>query len=248
MNIFELTSGKSAVVALILSIFSGGMAQPNEQIRQLKISAAQQSTAVALAQCSTRGSQPIEGVVVVLHGRGGHASTSDLARMFLNFACSKRLAVAAPAAPTKNQNWPFEKIQGEKQDLLLLELIKNILPRELGIKKELKTYLVGVSAGATFLMGDFYPRHGAQLKGFAAALCGGSAPTAAQISGLKQLEKTFPLFLQISRKDFLFQQTEQGLKKYAEMGLPLRARITDEPGHCAFNFAESLDLIEKQMR
>ena len=244
LNLFHLF-----LLASSLSICSVSKAASAVQLKRLKVSAGQQTSELALAHCNLKKGTQLEGVVVVLHGRGGHESISDLAQKFALFACQRGFAVAAPAAPTKNKNWPFEKLEGEKQDHFLLALIKQILPQELrSKKKELKIYLVGISAGATFLMGDFYPRHGAQLKGFAAALCGGSQPTAARLSGLQSLEKSFPLFIQISSKDFLFQQAEQGLKKYADMGLPLRAKITDEPGHCAFDFVESLENIEKLLR
>ncbi|MBM3381683.1 MAG: hypothetical protein FJY29_04500 [Betaproteobacteria bacterium] len=248
MNINNKNNYIKLFLCVFLSLPTQATAQPRGLVREVMVSAAQQSSTLAVARCAQQNPQKLAGVVVALHGRGGHASTADLAQMFLKFACPRSFAVVAPRAPTKNHNWPFEKMEGEKQDLFLIELIKKTIPKELESKEELKIYLVGVSAGATFLMGDFYPRHGAQLKGVAAALCGGSAPTTAKIQGLSTLEKNFPLFIQMSRKDFLFQQTEQGLKKYAEMGLPLRARLTEEPGHCAFDFADSLELIEKQVR
>ncbi len=179
------------------------------------------------------------GVLVVLHGKGGQTQLSSLAKRFKLLACSRNLAVIAPAASSVNQNWPFERAGGDKQDMFLNELLKNELPQRIKLKKNFETHFVGISAGATFLMGDFYPRHAHRYVGSAIALCGGSWPT--DQSKLK--EKTnfnkLPLAIRISSKDFLFQQSEAGIRAYKAEGIPILQRITHEQGHCNFSLTEA---------
>jgi hypothetical protein len=218
-------------------------ASPLLNTTTIQISAAGLTSKSALGRCAAHQKFKPEGIVVLLHGRGGHTAIEKLVNAFPKFACRRNFAVVAPAAPTANKNWPFEKKQGEKQDLFLLELLQKNLRQTFSMNEKTPIHLVGISAGATFLMGDFYPRHGFKLNGLAAALCGGSWPTQSEINGFKDIEKHFPLFVQISKQDFLFRQTEAGLKRYTDLGLPLRAKITEETGHCAFDFEESLERI-----
>lgn len=103
-----------------------------------------------------------------------------------------------------------------------------------------------MSAGATFLKGDFYPRHGSKFRGLASAFCGGSCPTQDFIAESSKIDKSFPLFVQISRKDFLFEQVEAGLIKYDQLGLPLRTFLINEDGHCSFDFEKAIEKIEQQ--
>lgn len=63
------------------------------------------------------------------------------------------------------------------------------------------------------------------------------------IQGVKTIEANFPLFVQIGKTDFLFDQVRAGLTKYSELGLPVRARFTDRSGHCAFDFNEAIDNV-----
>ncbi|MFZ9520522.1 MAG: hypothetical protein ACO3A4_08600 [Silvanigrellaceae bacterium] len=188
------------------------------------------------------------GTMVVLHGSGGAAGIAGLAEMMSQSACNHRLRLAVPAAPTRNRNWPFESAIGERQDEYLLGLIKKDIPS--AWKNSLASdspmlVIVGISAGATFLMGDFYPRHAHKLKGRALALCGGAWPSQDKIVGYKRLDAEFPLFVQIGKSDFLFEQVRAGLTKYAHMGLPLQASFTEAPGHCAFDFNAAVDAVMK---
>lgn len=231
---------------MLLTFFANNnaaAASPLMNTTTVQVLAAGLNSQTALGRCAANSKSKPEGIVVLLHGRGGHTAIEKLVNEFPKFACRRNFAVVAPAAPTANKNWPFEQKQGEKQDLFLLELLQKNLPQTFSMNEKTPIYLVGISAGATFLMGDFYPRHGFKLKGLAAALCGGSWPTQSEIKGFKNIEQHFPLFVQISKQDFLFKQTEAGLKRYMDLGLPLRAKITEEPGHCAFDFEESLERI-----
>jgi hypothetical protein len=209
---------------------------------------------VVLSECQeakTVGRNPVRkwnGTMVVLHGSGGAASIKEVAQMLSVSACKHRLRLAIPAAPTRNRNWPFETAAGERQDEYLLELIKKDLPaawQSPSSEALSNIFLVGISAGATFLMGDFYPRHAHLFKGRALALCGGSWPGQEKIVGFNKLDKDFPLFVQIGKSDFLFEQVRAGLTKYAQMGLPLQASFTDAPGHCAFDFNAAVDAVMK---
>ncbi|NBW80471.1 hypothetical protein EBR21_01835 [bacterium] len=189
-----------------------------------------------------------DGAMVVLHGSGGAGSLKDLAQMLSVSTCKHRLRLAVPAAPTRNRNWPFETSQGERQDEYLLELIKKDIPAAWQAPPATivtNLFIVGISAGATFLMGDFYPRHAHQFKGRALALCGGAWPSQDKIVGIKKLDADFPLFVQIGTSDFLFEQVRAGLTKYSKMGLPLQASFTDAPGHCAFDFNAAVDAVMK---
>ncbi len=209
---------------------------------------------VAVAECKSQTThQPRKNAprlrpefMVVLHGRGGSTSVGSLLESFRPSLCKHNLKGIAPAAPTANANWPFETPSGEGQDQFLLDLIQKDAREllKLSPKKAVGSVLVvGVSAGATFLMGDFYPKHGHQLRGTAIALCGGSWPVNGVIQGVKTIEANFPLFVQIGKTDFLFDQVRAGLTKYSELGLPVRARFTDRSGHCAFDFNEAIDNV-----
>jgi hypothetical protein len=208
---------------------------------------------VAVSECASsaapnpeqRQSRP-QGLLVVLHGRGGADGVAGLLESFQPSLCRHKLIAAAPAAPTANRNWPFETKNGEGQEQYLLNFIRSDVFKFFGgsyAKHPLPVYLVGISAGATFLMGDFYPLHGHKLRGRALALCGGSWPVRGTINGVKTIESTFPLFVQIGKTDFLLNQVTAGLTKYSQAGLPLRARFTDAAGHCAFDFNEAVDHV-----
>lgn len=184
-----------------------------------------------------------KGSLVLLHGRGGAQNLETLVESVRVAACKLQLHVVAPAAPTRDKNWPFETTAGEGQDKYLLKLLRHEIPVHFGLthaKAKLPLLLVGISAGATFLMGDFYPRHAHNFHGVAIALCGGSWPNAIRIEKSKTLDKNFPLFVQIGKSDFLIEQVHKGLGKYADMGLPVRARFMDAPGHCAFDFNDAI--------
>lgn len=188
------------------------------------------------------------GLLVVLHGRGGHSQLETLASQFKDLACKKNLALVVPAASSANQNWPFERAGGDKQDLFLIDLIEKKIPAKVKLKKNRLTVFVGISAGATFLMGDFYPRHAQLYNGAAIALCGGSWPTDRRRLGVKENFVKFPLAIRISKRDFLFRQSEAGIKAYEERGVPVFKKITDEAGHCAFSLenaaAEALSQLK----
>jgi predicted esterase len=191
------------------------------------------------------------GILVVLHGRGGANGVSGLIETFRPSVCRHNLVAVAPSAPTSNRNWPFETSNGEGQDQFLLNFIRKEVRQLLRLsasEDSLPIYLVGISAGATFLMGDFYPQHGHKLRGRAIALCGGSWPVNGKINGIKSIESAFPLYVQIGKSDFLFGQVKAGLTKYSELGLPLRARFTEAAGHCAFDFNEALDLVLSEQK
>lgn len=183
------------------------------------------------------------GLLVVLHGRGGHAAAqlSTMATQFKAVACKRNLALVVPEAASANRNWPFERAGGDKQDQFLNELLEKKIPTLVKIKKPHTTFFVGISAGATFLMGDFYPRHAQRYSGAAIALCGGSWPTdTRQLTELGKFKK-MPLAIRISEKDFLFRQARAGIVAYEKARIPVYKRITSESGHCAFSMDEATE-------
>jgi hypothetical protein len=213
-------------------------------------------TQANFAQCADAGagsalknkSASARATMVVLHGSGGAGNLQSLLESVSLSACRNQFRMAALAAPNKKRNWPFESATGEGQDKFLLEFLREDLPAHFNLSRAQKReplMLVGVSAGATFLMGDFYPRHASQFKGLALALCGGAWPNYPRIVGVKTLDVRFPLFVQIGKSDFLLEQVKAGLTRYAEMGLPVRASFTDAAGHCAFDFNQAIDAVIK---
>lgn len=213
-------------------------------------------TQALFAQCRNSGAVSDGGdkpavaraTMLVLHGSGGAGNLHGLLDSVSKSACRHQFRMAALAAPNKKRNWPFESAAGEGQDRFLLEFLREDLPAHYKLSRSQRReplMLVGISAGATFLMGDFYPRHANQFKGVALALCGGAWPNHPQIVGVKSLDARFPLFVQIGKSDFLFEQVKAGLSRYAEMGLPVRASFTDAAGHCAFDFNQAIEEVIK---
>lgn len=203
------------------------------------------NTSFHLEQCHHKTHS---GLMVVLHGRGGHTQLDKLAQRFKTIACSRNLAVVVPAASSSNQNWPFEREGGDKQDLFLIEILKNEIQKKTKITEPSDTVFIGISAGATFLMGDFYPRHANLYRGAAIALCGGSWPT--DKSKLKEKEnfKKFPLTLRISKKDFLYKQSEAGIRTYEAHGIPVIKKITHEQGHCNFPLETAAEELLNELK
>lgn len=215
-------------------------------------SRAEQIPKVVFSECAPTSDakkgkrSPLQAVLVVLHGKGGADSLTSLAARFRPSACKHQFLIVAPAAPTQQKNWPFELVKGEGQDVFLNDLLQNRVPKELRKRSapvELPLLLVGISAGATFLMGDFYPRHAYKFRGKALALCGGSWPTTDVIPFKEKLSQQFPLYVKISQDDFLFDQVRAGLKQYAKLGIPPLASITQDRGHCGFDFNAAIDEV-----
>lgn len=239
----------------VVGLAAGAGTDPHLNSKSVSLKKSGFPAAQALfAECAAGGSavknKPAvsRATMVVLHGSGGAGNLSSLLKSVSISACRNRFRMAALAAPNKKRNWPFESTAGEGQDRFLVEFLRDVLPAHFNLSRSQRhepLMLIGVSAGATFLMGDFYPRHASQFKGLALALCGGAWPNYDRIVGVKTLDAGFPLFVQIGKSDFLFEQVKAGLTRYAEMGLPVRASFTDAAGHCAFDFNQAIDAALK---
>jgi len=96
-----------------------------------------------------------------------------------------------------------------------------------------RSVFVGVSAGSTFLSGDFLPAYGQHYGGGAVLLCGGGRPLHSATAGGAAVGLRF-LFM-IQRGDFLYAQTLDAVNFWEALKVPAELRVMDGSGHCAFD-------------
>ena len=177
------------------------------------------------------------GALVFFHGSGasdsyasGFAELSKLARKF-------KLTAISIQAPNGVITWaekgpPSGRIQYAQS---LLETVA--FGKEYDLDPN-KTVFVGVSAGSTFIAGDFLPAYIDKYKGGAVLLCGGASPI--YPTNLPTSISGFKMFSAIQQTDFLFGQSMAGIDFWRSHGVLVKSIQPKGSGHCGFDIYENM--------
>jgi hypothetical protein len=118
---------------------------------------------------------------------------------------------------------------------LLSEALKNKFPH---LAKG-RYVFVGLSAGSTFLSGDFLPDYIQDYPGGSAVLlCGGGPPLTASAS--KPVTGDFKMEVVITVEDFLYNQTLDAVRYWRNRRVPVNLNRLQKGGHCAFDIEQEL--------
>jgi hypothetical protein len=177
------------------------------------------------------------GVLVYFHGSGSTASYaanfSDLSKIAASFDLAPVALQAPDGAITWAEKGPSSGRIPYAQALLKTEVFGKSPNLDIN-----KTIFVGVSAGATFIAGDFLPSHIKDYRGGAVLLCGGASP----IYPIKiaTTKKDFKMYAVIHPTDFLFGQTIAGVDFWRNRGLLVKTIQPMVAGHCGFDLNAAL--------
>ena len=172
------------------------------------------------------------GVLVYFHGSGSTASYaanfSDLSKI----AASFDLAPVALQAPDGAITWAEKGPKSGRIPYAHALLKTEVFGKSPNLDIN-KTVFVGVSAGATFVAGDFLPSYLKDYGGGAVLLCGGAVPIypAKSSAGTRD----FKMFVAIHPTDFLFGQTIAGVDFWRNRGLLVKTIKPLAGGHCGFD-------------
>ncbi len=178
------------------------------------------------------GSGSRRGVLVYFHGSGATANYAanfaELATIAHRFELTPVALQAPDGAITWAEKGPSSGRISYAQALLKREVFGKSPSLDIN-----KTIFVGVSAGATFVAGDFLPSHIKDYGGGAVLLCGGASP----IYPIKiaTTKKDFKMYVAIHPTDFLFGQTMMGVDFWRKRGLTVKTIQSAGGGHCGFD-------------
>lgn len=172
------------------------------------------------------------GALIYFHGSGAtprYASNfSELTKVARRFD----LTPVALQAPDNAVTWAEKGPQSGRIDYAN-DLIKSEVFGKSPLIDIKKTIFVGVSAGATFVSGDFLPKYIEDYGGGAVLLCGGAPPIYPARVGSSV--KNFRMFAAIHPTDFLFSQTMAGVDFWRSFGLAIKTIQPAGSGHCGFD-------------
>ena len=186
------------------------------------------------------------GLLVFFHGSGGGPSYASIFAELSRVAAAYHLAPLAIQAPNGANSWPDASRTSQQHHVqyvnsLLDALVFKPHPE---ITRQ-RVVFVGLSAGSTFISGDYLPSEIGKYGGGAILLCGGGPPlmlNALNNSPLTaDLKQHFKLFSYIQTGDFLFNQTTSGLRYWKYRGLTPIAENPPGGSHCGFAVGQALD-------
>lgn len=172
------------------------------------------------------------GALVYFHGSGATksyaANFSELMQVAQKFDLTPVALQAPDGAITWAEKGPPSGRVPYVQALLKTEVFGKSPNLDIN-----KTIFVGVSAGATFVAGDFLPSYFKDYGGGAVLLCGGASP----IYPMKIATsiKDFKMYVAIHPTDFLFGQTIMGVDFWRNRGITVKTIQPAGGGHCGFD-------------
>jgi len=192
-----------------------------------------------------RAAPKSQGLLLFFHGSG---NTRGYAGAFDSLQAAARefnLAPVALQAPSDAITWPEGPNAPNNRHV---DYVKSFLDREIFTKHpeidRSRLFLVGFSAGSTFLSGDFLSAGIRSYQGGAVMLCGGGGPVRMPPDVFTKLTaaeaRNFPLYFMIQKKDFLYQQTMQGIAYWHSRQALIQVETPEGGGHCAFDFSSEL--------
>lgn len=189
------------------------------------------------------------GLLVFFHGSG--ATQSYATNFDALDAVGKKLGLLAMAvqAPNGWDTWAnHARGPSNQHDRYVKNLLDKVFPTIPDLNKD-KILFVGISAGATFLSGDFLPRFISRYRGGAVLLCGGGGPLSADRSLMSPLQnpRALPLAYYIQQADFLYRQTVQGIAYWKSRKAEVSADTPAGGSHCGFDVNAQLERLGRQV-
>ena len=186
------------------------------------------------------GARP--GLLVFIHGSGAADSYAAPISQLNQIGKDFNLIIVAVQVPDRIITWAKGSPgDGHRHTEYLEALIQQKLKASYPFDAN-RAYFVGLSAGSTYLSGDFLPEVSASFKGGVLLLCGGAQP----FFGLAKdhadkLKEQYKIYARIDSSDFLYGQTVQAIAFYKTLGFKTFTDITKNGGgHCAFDFAAAV--------
>lgn len=191
------------------------------------------------------------GLLVFFHGSGSTASYASGFEGLVRVAGETGLIPLALQAPNGNDTWANHATGPSNQhDIYAKSLIDSIIPTLPALDSK-RVVLVGLSAGSTFLSGDFLPRFIQDYKGAAVLLCGGGGPLSLGQDLTRSLSRTvstgMPLAFYIQQKDFLYRQTIQGISYWRSRNATVFVETPADGGHCAFDVNKEMSRLIREL-
>ena len=182
------------------------------------------------------------GLLLFIHGSGATDSYAAPIAQLQEFGKTYDLLIVAVQAPDHATTWPNgNPAQDNRHTAYLKALIAEKLAPAHPFDPN-RVYFVGMSAGSTFLTGDFLPEAGPSFTGGMVLLCGGAAPFfPLDKTRADQLRNQLKLYYRIDSSDFLYGQATGAISYYSRLGVRTFTDITHKGGgHCGFDFATAL--------
>lgn len=196
---------------------------------------------------SSRPKKP--GLLVYFHGSGATNTYASNFSSLDDVARKLGLLAMAVQAPNGSDTWANAATgKSNQHDLYVRNLLDKVFPTLQGLDKN-KILFVGISAGSTFLSGDFLPRFLTRYKGGAVLLCGGGGPVVMEESLFKRLSakeaSAMPLSYYIQKADFLYGQTMQGIFYWRQRQAKVAYETPEGGSHCGFDLIKELERLGK---
>ncbi len=232
-------------LSLLLSTFARAEPSPQEKAYADSQSGKSGKYMVRLPGGSSKG------LLAFFHGSGNTATYAQNFGAVDQVAKELGLTPLVLQAPNGADTWAnAARGPSNQHDVYARNLIdKEILAKNSGIDKK-RIIFVGVSAGSTFLSGDFLPRFIGDYKGGAVLLCGGGGPVS-QADELwrplpRPVAESMPLSFYIQKQDFLWRQTRQGIAYWGSRGAIIATEMPEGGSHCGFDvFGEMKRQVKK---
>ncbi len=204
---------------------------------------------LSMPEGSSRPKRP--GLMVYFHGSG---ATQSYASNFDSLdEVARRLGLLAMAvqAPNGHDTWA-DHAQGpsNQHDLYVRNLLDKVFPTISDLDKK-RILFVGISAGSTFLSGDFLPRNIGRYQGGAVLLCGGGGPVTRDRSLFSPLPaseaKGLPLAYYIQQADFLNRQTLEGVMYWKSRKADVSLDNPAGGSHCGFDTVKEIERLGRKV-
>ncbi len=196
-----------------------------------------------------RPSKP--GLLVFFHGSGATQNYAANFETLDQVAQGLGLLAMAVQAPNAHDTWAnHAKGPSNQHDIYVKNLLDKVFPTIPGLDKN-RILFVGISAGSTFLSGDFLPRFISRYQGGAVLLCGGGGPVTTDrslYSPLSQSEaKAFPLAFYIQQADFLNRQTVEGAFYWKSRKADVSLENPAGGSHCGFDTGKEMARLGRKV-
>ncbi len=182
------------------------------------------------------------GILVFIHGSGGAASYKSLLPTLLKITKPYKQAVLMAQVPNDRDTWAEAEHGPQFNHAAYLKGLLNTVVKEKHPHLSGKPVtFVGLSAGSTFLSGDFLPIFVNEFpEGSAILLCGGGPPVGRVASVHDRVRTRFAIEVVITTSDFLYDQTMDAVRYWRNRRVATNLTRIPKGGHCGFDLEKQL--------